>query len=104
MTFPCLKSVANKHADVIAPHCIKVIHSSCPFADKIDGPLSFVLHYFVIVKYNSIIIIDAPFLPGYPFIDDKIIMHSWSEFLRIFTPCAHGSTTLCHIRMYSILW
>ena len=91
MTFPCLQSVANKHADVIAPHCIKVIHSSCPFADKIDGPPSFVLHYFAIVKYNSII-------------DDKIIMHSWSEFLRIFTPCAHGSATLCHIRMYSILW
>ena len=45
MTFPCLLSVANKHAgDVIAPHCIKVMHSSYPLADKMDEPLSFILH------------------------------------------------------------
>jgi len=45
MPFQSLPSVANKHAgDVIAPHCIKAIHPSYPFADKIDGPLSFILH------------------------------------------------------------
>ena len=50
MTFPCLPSVANKHAgDVIAPHCLKVIHSFNPFPYKMDEPLSFIIFTFVIV-------------------------------------------------------
>ena len=99
MTFPSLWLVANKHAgDVIAPHCIKVIHSSYPFADKIDGPLSSILHYFVIVKYNQLLM--HPFYLAILSLIIKLCIHGQS-FLAYSLPVLmvppHFATSECTV-------